>query len=79
LKIQGQGGKKGEREGEVLDEGCGTGDMAIDFAKQRLKVHAIDLLPGKVSISRKNAESELGKLYKTGSPTTAKCLEYLSI
>lgn len=70
----------------MLDAGCGTGDMAIYFAKRRLKVHAIDLLPIQVSISRKNAETELGKLYKTTAnnptptPTNAvKCLENLSI
>lgn len=84
LKIQGN--KKGEGEGEVLDAGCGTGDMAIYFAKRGLKVHTIDLLPDKVSISRKNAQHELGNLYKTNtaSPTptqttSVKCLENLSI
>lgn len=84
LKIHRNG--KGEREGEVLDAGCGTGDMAIYFAKRGLKVHAIDLLPDKVSISRKNAEHELGSLYKanTNNPASTqtnavRCLENLSI
>lgn len=72
LKIQGQGR-------EVLDAGCGTGDMAIYFSKRGLKVHAIDLLPDKITISRKNAETELGRVYKTGNHSVVKSLESLSI
>ncbi|ODM15277.1 hypothetical protein SI65_09218 [Aspergillus cristatus] len=74
LKIQGQGQGR-----EVLDAGCGTGDMAIYFSKRGLKVHAIDLLPDKVTISRKNVEMELGRVYKTGNHGAVKSLESLSI
>jgi len=74
-------GHKRDGVGNVLDAGCGTGDMAIYFAKRGLKIHAIDLLPDKVAISRKTAEHELRNLYTThsGNPRALRSLESLSI
>lgn len=58
---------------KVLDAGCGNGDTAIYFAKKgNLHMHAIDLLPEKVAIARRNVEGELGRAYKTGASTSIK-------
>ena len=55
----------------VLDAGCGNGDMAIYFAKKgNLHIHGIDLLPEKVAIARRNVEGELGRAYTTTTTNT---------
>jgi len=43
------------KEAVVLDMGCGSGGLTIEFAKYYKKVYAIDVSPGMISLCKKKA------------------------
>lgn len=59
-------------ESEILDLGCGTGNMAIPLARRGFHVHAVDPEPGMISEGRKRAEAENvpGILWQAGADST---------